>query len=214
MTKAHFRVLATAAYVVVMAAVVFGPVRRGTGRCRLSVITAAQTQWNTFREDVVQQTQQGASVQRRVPKSVEPPGLVLMRDYFACLHDDCRGADQRPVCHDRLLCGGRLGPAPITVDSPPGTAAGGTEGVTAATRALRPPRFVGMASLPAFSSFRPDTVLDGGHPFLVDSRIRLSGGVSYREGRHCDHHPPFRSDARPRSTMSLSASKSSGCVRT
>ncbi len=39
-------------------------------------------QWEQWREDVrVQQTEPGP-VRRRVPKSTEPPALVLMRDYF------------------------------------------------------------------------------------------------------------------------------------
>lgn len=42
--------------------------------------TEAMAEWQTWREDVEQRQD------RRVPKSDEPPGLVLMRDYFAvCL---------------------------------------------------------------------------------------------------------------------------------
>jgi hypothetical protein len=37
--------------------------------------------WQTWRADVEQQGGSG-SVQRRTPKSTEPPALVLMRDYF------------------------------------------------------------------------------------------------------------------------------------
>ncbi|HEY3395832.1 MAG TPA: hypothetical protein VGK58_24230 [Lacipirellulaceae bacterium] len=40
-------------------------------------------QWEAWREDVRQQEQQPGPVRRRVPKSAEPPALVLMRDYFA-----------------------------------------------------------------------------------------------------------------------------------
>jgi hypothetical protein len=40
-------------------------------------------QWEAWREDVRQQEQQSGPVRRRVPKSDEPPALVLMRDYFA-----------------------------------------------------------------------------------------------------------------------------------
>src|SRR5262245_36654228 len=39
-------------------------------------------QWQTWREDERQQAEHPGPVQRRVPKSVEPPALVLMRDYF------------------------------------------------------------------------------------------------------------------------------------
>ncbi len=40
-------------------------------------------QWQAWREDVEQQVEHPGPVQRRVPKSTEPPALVLMRDYFA-----------------------------------------------------------------------------------------------------------------------------------
>lgn len=39
-------------------------------------------QWEAWREDVRQQDEQSGPVRRRVPKSAEPPALVLMRDYF------------------------------------------------------------------------------------------------------------------------------------
>lgn len=39
--------------------------------------------WQAWREDVRRQQDQPAPVERRVPKSGEPPALVLMRDYFA-----------------------------------------------------------------------------------------------------------------------------------
>jgi hypothetical protein len=38
--------------------------------------------WQAWREDVREQQSQPGPVRRRIPKSVEPPGLVLMRDYF------------------------------------------------------------------------------------------------------------------------------------
>jgi hypothetical protein len=40
-------------------------------------------EWEAWREDVRQQEQRAGPVRRRVPKSAEPPALVLMRDYFA-----------------------------------------------------------------------------------------------------------------------------------
>lgn len=40
-------------------------------------------QWEAWREDVRQQDKQSGPVRRRVPKTAEPPALVLMRDYFA-----------------------------------------------------------------------------------------------------------------------------------
>jgi hypothetical protein len=39
-------------------------------------------QWQEWREDVRQQQTKPGPVHRRVPKSFEPPALVLMRDYF------------------------------------------------------------------------------------------------------------------------------------
>jgi hypothetical protein len=46
----------------------------------------AQTEWDEWREDVKEFEKQPYPVKRRVPKSVEPPALVLMRDYFGvCL---------------------------------------------------------------------------------------------------------------------------------
>jgi hypothetical protein len=38
--------------------------------------------WQAWREDVRQQQATPGPVQRRIPKSEEPPALVLMRDYF------------------------------------------------------------------------------------------------------------------------------------
>jgi hypothetical protein len=39
--------------------------------------------WNKWRTDVREQQDQPGPVQRRVPKSAEPPALVMMRDHFA-----------------------------------------------------------------------------------------------------------------------------------
>jgi hypothetical protein len=39
--------------------------------------------WQTWRDDVRKQQDQPGPVQRRVPKSSEPPALVMMRDHFA-----------------------------------------------------------------------------------------------------------------------------------
>jgi hypothetical protein len=38
--------------------------------------------WEAWRSDVRERQTQPGPVQRRVPKSMEPPALVLMRDYF------------------------------------------------------------------------------------------------------------------------------------
>jgi hypothetical protein len=38
--------------------------------------------WQTWRDDVQQHEETLGPIERRVPTSVEPPALVLMRDYF------------------------------------------------------------------------------------------------------------------------------------
>ena len=43
---------------------------------------AVQAQWTEFREAMRSQTDRSGPVQRKVPKSVEPPELVWLRDYF------------------------------------------------------------------------------------------------------------------------------------
>lgn len=43
----------------------------------------ARSEWDTWRDDVIRQQSNPGPVQRRIPKSAEPPALVLMRDYFA-----------------------------------------------------------------------------------------------------------------------------------
>jgi hypothetical protein len=41
--------------------------------------------WEAWRKDVQEQKSIRGPVERRVPKSDQPPALVLMRDYFAVL---------------------------------------------------------------------------------------------------------------------------------
>jgi len=43
----------------------------------------AIAQWQAWREDVRRQQTEHHPVERRVPKSQEPPALLLMRDHFA-----------------------------------------------------------------------------------------------------------------------------------
>ena len=48
--------------------------------------TQAQAEWDAWREDAKKMAEEPGPVKRRVPKSAEPPALVLMRDHFAvCL---------------------------------------------------------------------------------------------------------------------------------
>jgi hypothetical protein len=42
----------------------------------------AQSQWDAFRHDMRQQSGRDGPVQRKVPKSAEPPVRVWLRDYF------------------------------------------------------------------------------------------------------------------------------------
>lgn len=42
----------------------------------------AQSDWDAFRRDMKQQSGRDGPVQRKVPKSVEPPARVWLRDYF------------------------------------------------------------------------------------------------------------------------------------
>ncbi len=50
---------------------------------RLAAISTpeAQRQWDAFRDDVRRQDQTPGPVKRKVPRSVEPPELVWLRDY-------------------------------------------------------------------------------------------------------------------------------------
>ena len=57
---------------------------------RYSVLQSAsvqtQREWEAWRESVKEGQGQDAPVQRRVPKSEEPPAIVLLRDHFTvCL---------------------------------------------------------------------------------------------------------------------------------
>ena len=46
----------------------------------------AQAQWQDYRQALAAQAKQGGPVQRQVPRSLEPPALVLLRDHFgSCL---------------------------------------------------------------------------------------------------------------------------------
>jgi hypothetical protein len=42
----------------------------------------AQAQWDTWRNDVAKSTEQPGPVARRLPRSAEPPTLVLLRDHY------------------------------------------------------------------------------------------------------------------------------------
>ena len=47
---------------------------------------AAQTDWNEWVDEAKRQANGDGPIRRRVPKSAQPPALVLMRDYYpTCL---------------------------------------------------------------------------------------------------------------------------------
>lgn len=70
-----------AAYIVVLALVTAGLFYSRHQAFQTYGTGAARSAWTAWREDVAA-AQETGSVRRRIPKSTEPPALVLMRDYF------------------------------------------------------------------------------------------------------------------------------------
>lgn len=69
-------------------AVLVGVVVGGMIWARHSTIATKETagpEWQAWREDEIARQSQHGPVERRVPKSTEPPAVVLMRDNFAVL---------------------------------------------------------------------------------------------------------------------------------
>ena len=74
------------AYAVLLGTVVWAVMAAQNWALRELATAKSVGEWQSWREDVRQQQGEQVPVQRRVPKSLEPPALVLMRDYFAiCL---------------------------------------------------------------------------------------------------------------------------------
>ena len=73
-------------YIVMLAAVIGGMLYvRGLAR-EVYGTPEAQAEWNAWRDEAKKMADEPNVVQRRMPKSAEPPALVLMRDYFVvCL---------------------------------------------------------------------------------------------------------------------------------
>jgi hypothetical protein len=70
-------------YAIMLLAVVFAMLKsRDWALANLSTAESI-ADWQTWRNDVEQQRTKPGPVQRRTPKSTEPPALVLMRDHFA-----------------------------------------------------------------------------------------------------------------------------------
>jgi hypothetical protein len=71
-----------AIYLILLVGLVWGLI--SARRWALTELSTAQStaEWEAWRADVRAEQDQPSSVRRAVPKSAEPPALVLMRDYF------------------------------------------------------------------------------------------------------------------------------------
>jgi hypothetical protein len=69
-------------YVVLMAAIVISMLWERNSVLSILSTPTSIADWESWRADVRQQQTNPGPVERRVPKSDEPPALVLMRDYF------------------------------------------------------------------------------------------------------------------------------------
>ncbi|REK17253.1 MAG: hypothetical protein DWQ37_07230 [Planctomycetota bacterium] len=76
------RAIWTGLYVAVMAAVVFSLIQFRRVALETMGTPEAQAEWQEWRDSEPNQSDD-LPVQRRAPKSPEPPLLVLMRDHFA-----------------------------------------------------------------------------------------------------------------------------------
>ncbi len=69
-----------------LAAIVVPPAALSVWRAkRLAELSqpGVQAEWDTFREAMRKESGRDGPVQRKVPKSAEPPELVWLRDYFS-----------------------------------------------------------------------------------------------------------------------------------
>jgi len=77
---------ALAAYLVAWAAAAVGPpaalLRWREARLAVLDAPAAQADWDSFREEMRRQSGREGPVQRKVPRSAEPPERVWLRDYL------------------------------------------------------------------------------------------------------------------------------------
>ena len=76
-------ILCIVVYLLAMAAIVFAMFRTRDWAVTQLATPESAANWNKWRSDVSEQQDQPGPVQRRVPKSTEPPALVMMRDHFA-----------------------------------------------------------------------------------------------------------------------------------
>lgn len=81
-----FRPLDFVLLIVVLAAVAGGMFYARARAFQVYGGQQSQTEWDAWREDAQELAKGAGPVARRAPKSVSPPALVLMRDYFVtCL---------------------------------------------------------------------------------------------------------------------------------
>jgi hypothetical protein len=71
-----------AGYIILIGAVVWSLVAARKWALTELATPESMREWEIWREDERKQDEQAGPVRRRVPKSAEPPALVLMRDYF------------------------------------------------------------------------------------------------------------------------------------
>jgi hypothetical protein len=69
-------------YVLLLVAVVVAMFRARESALEQLATPKSQAEWQLWRDDVRRQQDRPGPVQRRVPKSTEPPALVMMRDHF------------------------------------------------------------------------------------------------------------------------------------
>jgi hypothetical protein len=118
--------LAAAAYMVAWIGSLVGPpavmLRWREARLARLAAPAAQADWDAFRADMRRQSGATGPVQRKVPRSAEPPELVWLRDYAALAVAAWVGfVGVLGACLGLLLVGGlRAVPDSATEDQPRG----------------------------------------------------------------------------------------------
>lgn len=80
--QALFTIAICFGYAALLVAIVWGMLTFRTWTDSAFANTKAQSDWQDFRDDVADSVETGGPVSRSVPKSEEPPALVLLRDYF------------------------------------------------------------------------------------------------------------------------------------
>jgi hypothetical protein len=79
-------IVAFVGYIALVALVAYGMTAWRQSLLTNLTTPEAQSSWNEWRAEAAREDGTHGPVQRTVPKSPEPPSLVLMRDYFpACL---------------------------------------------------------------------------------------------------------------------------------